>query len=153
METARRATEADVASVVDLDARARHAVAAQRGGLLLLAHDVRPFDPASIDDPDRLVVIGEIDDVPVGYAAVAVSPVDEGVRLAVVESLFVEPEAREVGVGEAIMDFVLHWSAAQGVIGIDAVALPGDRATKNFFERFGLTARAIVVHRSLTEPS
>ena len=153
METARRATEADVASVVDLDARARHAVAAQRGGLLLLAHDVRPFDPASIDDPDRLVVIGEIDDVPVGYAAVAVWPVDEGVRLAVVESLFVEPEAREVGVGEAIMDFVLHWSAAQGVIGVDAVALPGDRATKNFFERFGLTARAIVVHRSLTEPS
>ena len=32
---------------------------------------------------------------------------------------------------------------------IDALALPGNRAAKNFFERFGLTARAIVVHRSL----
>jgi len=114
---------------------------------------VRPFDPASIDDPNRLVVLGTIDDVPVGYASVGLSTVEDGVRLAVVESLFVEPEARDVGVGEAIMDFVLHWSAAQGVSGIDAVALPGDRATKNFFERFGLTARAIVVHRSLTEPS
>jgi GNAT superfamily N-acetyltransferase len=153
METARRATKADLASVVELEATARQAVAAQRGGPLLLARDVRPFDPASIDDPDRLVVLGTIDDVPVGYAAVALSTIGDGVRVAVVESLFVEPDAREVGVGEAIMDFVLHWSAAQGVSGIDAVALPGDRATKNFFERFGLTARAIVVHRSLTEPS
>ena len=33
--------------------------------------------------------------------------------------------------------------------GIDGFALPGDRETKNFFERFGLTARAILVHRSL----
>jgi hypothetical protein len=48
---------------------------------------------------------------------------------------------------------VAHASDA-GAIGIDALALPGDRATKNFFETFGLKARAIVVHRSLmaTDP-
>jgi hypothetical protein len=36
---------------------------------------------------------------------------------------------------------------------MDSLALPGDRATKNFFESFGLKARAIVVHRSLVEPT
>ena len=29
------------------------------------------------------------------------------------------------------------------------MALPGNRATKNFFERYGLTARALLVHRRL----
>ena len=48
-----------------------------------------------------------------------------------------------------MMDAVLTWCAERGSGGIDAIALPGDRATKNFFERFGLTARAIVVHRVL----
>ena len=151
MGEARPATEADVASVVALETAARQAVAAQRGGPLLLAHDVHGFDPAALTDPERLVVLGTIDDVPVGYAAVVLSALDGDQRLAVIDALFVEPEAREVGVGEAIMDVVLHWSAAQGVVGIDAVALPGDRATKNFFERFGLTARAIVVHRPLAD--
>jgi hypothetical protein len=33
------------------------------------------------------------------------------------------------------------------------MALPGNRATKNFFETFGRTARAIVVHRTLNPPA
>ena len=32
-----------------------------------------------------------------------------------------------------------------------ALAGAGERATKNFFERFGLVARAIVVHRPLDD--
>jgi len=44
---------------------------------------------------------------------------------------------------------VLDWCRAHDCRGIDAAALPGNRALKNFFERFGLTARAIVVHRAL----
>ena len=47
------------------------------------------------------------------------------------------------------MDAVLAWAGEQGCVGVDALALPGDRATKNFFETFGLVARAIVVHRDL----
>jgi GNAT superfamily N-acetyltransferase len=149
--SARRATAADAPSLTALDEAARHAVATQRGGRLLLVHDLRAFDPSSVGDPDRLVVVGTIDDVPVGYAVVGIESMGEDQALAVLEALFVEPEARDVGVGEAMMDLVLHWSAGQGVVGVDGLALPGDRATKNFFERFGLTARAIVVHRALTD--
>lgn len=43
-------------------------------------------------------------------------------------------------------------ATAAGCLGIDALALPGNRETKNFFEASGLTARAIVVHRSLGGP-
>jgi GNAT superfamily N-acetyltransferase len=149
MGSARRATSADAASLLELDVAARRLVATQRGGPLLLAHDIRPFEPDSLDDPDRLVVVGTIDGVPVGYAVAALSSVDGGATLAVLDALFVDPDAREVGVGEAMMDLVLEWCIARGAIGVDAVALPGDRATKNFFETFGLTARAIVVHRPL----
>ena len=39
----------------------------------------------------------------------------------------------------------------RGSIGIDGRALPGDRETKNFFESFGLKARQLVVHLSLTD--
>ena len=48
-----------------------------------------------------------------------------------------------------MIEAVESWARAAGCIGIDSLALPGDRATKNFFEAAGLIARAIVVHRSL----
>ena len=47
------------------------------------------------------------------------------------------------------MDLLVERARAADAVGIDALALPGDRETKNFFETFGLKARAIVVHRSL----
>ena len=64
-----------------------------------------------------------------------------------VDDIFTEEAARGVGVGEAMMDLLIAWCEEHRCTGIDAVALPGNRATKNFFERYGLTARAILVHR------
>jgi GNAT superfamily N-acetyltransferase len=148
--SARRATEADVPRLAELEADARVAVAGQRGGPLLLVHDARAFDADLVGNPGALVAVGHIDDVPVGYAVVVRETLGDGTQLGVLQALYVQPEAREVGVGEAMMDLVVEWCAERAVRGIDAVALPGDRATKNFFERFGLTARAIVVHRPLT---
>jgi GNAT superfamily N-acetyltransferase len=94
-------------------------------------------------------VVGSIDDVVVGFAHAVGERLPDGEELVVLGGLYVDPGAREVGVGEAMMDLVLEWCEERRAVGVDAVALPGDRATKNFFERFGLTARAIVVHRSL----
>jgi hypothetical protein len=44
---------------------------------------------------------------------------------------------------------LVAFCAGRGCVGIDALALPGHRAAKNFFEESGFTARAIVMHRSL----
>ena len=71
----------------------------------------------------------------------------DGRRLGVVEDVFVEEQARGIGIGEALMDPAIGWFVSLGCFGADAVALPGMRATKNFFETFGFTARLLVVHR------
>ena len=65
----------------------------------------------------------------------------------------VEPEAREVGLGEELLDAVIAWSRARGCSTLDAVALPGDRHTKNFFETFGMKARLLTVHVPLVDPA
>ena len=90
--------------------------------------------------------------VAVGYAVVRLEETGIG-RLAVVSDLFVEPDARCVGVGRALMEAVVEWATDSGCHGVDAEVLPGDRSTKNFFEAFGLVARKITVHRSLGERS
>lgn len=68
---------------------------------------------------------------------------------AIIDAIYVAPPCREIGVGAALLGRALKWARDAGCARIDAVALPGDRATKNFFETHGLTARAIIVQREL----
>ena len=75
-----------------------------------------------------------------------------GAILATIRDLYGSPDARGIGVGEAMMAVLEDRARAWGAVGLDGIVLPGDRQSKNFFETFGLTARAILVHRSLEEP-
>ena len=153
-EAARAAVADDVGRLAELARAAIEELRVTKGGAVWARRDARP-EPvddslaAAIADPDQHVVAGTIDDVIVGYAAVRTEVLRDSGRLAVLDDLYVEPEARGVAVGEALMDAVLVWCRDRGCIGVDSLALPGNRATKNFFERFGLVARAIVVHRRL----
>lgn len=103
----------------------------------------------SLDAEDRRFWMANLDGASVGFAAARLRRLTDGSLLADIEALYVLPEARGVGLGEALMEAVLAWAAAAGAAAVDSVALPGDRVTKNFFERFGLTARALQVHRRL----
>lgn len=155
-----RARPAVVDDVVVLARLAEQAVAEQigeRGGSVWAHRETRPLPAdeslrAALDDPDQLVVAGTIDEVVVGYGVVTVEALRDGRRLGVVSDLFVEPEARGVGVGEVLIELILGWCEGQGCSGVDALALPGNRQTKNFFETFGFTARALIVHRALAPP-
>lgn len=152
MESIRPAGPDDRDLVAAMARDARADARTKRGGALLVDEGLRqePLGTTLLTgDPDELVVLGLIDDVPVGYALVHVRDLPSGDRLGVVEELYVDPEARAVSVGEAMMDELVAFCRAAGAVGIDALALPGDRSTKNFFETFGLVARAIIVHRSL----
>jgi len=42
----------------------------------------------------------------------------------------------------------LGWLRDEGCAGVDGVALPGDRAAKQFFESAGLKARLLTMHRA-----
>lgn len=153
-ETARPATRNDLAVVVELAQEAVAELTPHRGGAVWSRREARrrPVGEgiaAQIDEPEVHVVVGTIDDVVVGYGVSVPETLHDGARLRVVTDLYVLPEARGVGVGEAMMDHLVDAARAEGAVGIDSLALPGDRDTKNFFETFGLTARAIVVHRRL----
>ena len=154
IETARPAGEDDVPRIAELVEEAIAELVPTRGGELWAAREARAV-PAheslakAVADPRQLLLAGEIDGVVVGYAAVRLEELRTGETLGVVDDIFVEPPARGVAVGELLMDAALAWCEEQGCIGVDSYALPGNRDTKNFFERFGLTARAIIVHRRL----
>ncbi len=125
----------------------------QRGGPVWSIREARHGGSRSItiDAPEgpSALWVGEYAGAIVGFASVEAETLADGRLLGVVRELYVLPDAREVGVGEVMMDAIVAWCSARGCIGVDALALPGDRSTKNFFETFGLVARAIVVHRSL----
>jgi GNAT superfamily N-acetyltransferase len=100
----------------------------------------------ALEDGSACVLVGTLDDVVVGFASAGAERLRDGTTLAVIGDLYVEPEAWGVGVGEALMDSLLAWASERGCQGVDATALPGDRATKNFFEGSGFTARLLVMH-------
>ena len=152
--SARDATGADRDVVADLATLAIEELTPHRGGALWRRESARPIPTtpsveADLADDRACVVVGTIDDVPVGYAVARLAELRDGSTLGRITDLFTLEGARGVGVGEAMMDAVIAWSRSNDCFGVDSVALPGDRHTKNFFESFGLVARALVVHRSL----
>lgn len=154
MEAARPATPEDLARVAELLRDERAELVAMRGGAIWAAREARPDSltnelDALLADEDRCVTVGTIDGVVIGIGIAEIEHLRDGTRLARLTDLFVDPEARAIGVGEAIVETVIAFAAAHGCIGIDALALPGHRAAKNFFEDQGFTARALVMHRTL----
>jgi ribosomal protein S18 acetylase RimI-like enzyme len=157
VESCRRATPDDVGEIVRLAETLRAELGSMRGGALWLAREARP-EPldasygALFDRDDALVVVGAIDTSIVGFGVVEVETLRTGEQLASITELFVETGARSVGVGEAMARVLIEFCEQRRCIGIDTRALPGHRATKNFFEEQGFTARALVMHHSLLEP-
>lgn len=153
-EGCRPAAPEDAPRLAELVAAAVAELGANRGGAVWVRHGARrpPFEPAlrhELASPLHHLLVGTLDGVVMGYGAVRVETLADGGRLGVVTDLYTEPGCRELGIGEVTMQAMVDWCAAQGCFGVDSLALPGDRHTKNFFEAFGLVARAIVVHRAL----
>ena len=154
-EAARTAVEADIPDVVELASAATDEKVGQKGGVLWARREGRPAPPeaalrSALESPDQEVAVGTLDGVVVGYGVVRIETLRDGGLLGVIDDIYVDPAARAVGVGETLMNHLIDWCRARGCFGVDSLALPGDRATKNFFESFGLVARAIVVHKPFT---
>jgi ribosomal protein S18 acetylase RimI-like enzyme len=154
VESARPATAEDIPRVVELAGLMRAELAGMRGGRLWLERDAWPepledaYDTLLARD-EALLLLGAYDGAVVGFAAVVVEQLRSGARLGVITDLFVEAEAREVGVGEVLADELVAHCTALGCVGVDATALPGHRAAKNFFEAHGFTARALAMHHRI----
>ena len=100
MEGVRPATDDDLGRLAELARAAIAELTPMKGGVVWAAREARP-EPledslkASLADDDTHVILGTIDDVPIGYAAVHVEVLNDGSRLGVVD----EPMF-ETGIGD-----------------------------------------------------
>jgi len=154
MESVRDATLADLDSLVEFAGELSAELGPMRGGALWVRRDqraepLRDAFGALLADTEAEVLIGCVDSAAVGFAVMVVERLRGGGSLARITELHVLPGARGIGVGEAMVAELLDRAAIRGCIGVDAPALPGHRAAKNFFEEQGFTARLLTMHRPL----
>ena len=150
-EACRPAAPADVPWIAALARAVIDELAPMRGGAVWKAREARqePIEEgleALLDDPGARMVVGTIDGVICGYAVVHLEHLADGSVLGVIDDIFVEEGARQIGLGELMIGDLMAWCEERKCIGMDAMALPGHRATKIFFEESGLTARQLVMH-------
>ena len=150
-EGCRAASTTDLPRIAELNRAVIEELSPMRGGAVWKAREARP-EPledglaALLDNADARVLVATIDGTIVGYAVVRLEYLADGSILGVIDDIFVEEGARQVGLGELMIDDLMTWCEERKCVGMDAMALPGHRATKNFFEESGFTARQLVMH-------
>lgn len=141
-QTVRPLEIGDTDEVAALEAMARTVLLEHRGGPALLAEQPAVGDWAVLlADPTQHAWVALIDDVPVGYLQCTIA----AGGAAEVLQVFVHPEARELGFGDWLLEAALQAARDAGSTVLEGTALPGDRDTKNLYERAGIKARKITV--------
>lgn len=147
------ATARDLATIADLYRGLAAEMAALRPMWPLadgLAEPALATLEALLGDRSWHLYVGSLDDVIVGFLIGCDEPLLPQAGGAVVGSIrfiYTHPDAREVGVGEALVARFLGDAAGRGIDRFDAHVSPGHREAKNFFESHGFKARSIVMHR------
>lgn len=141
----------DIERITFLDDALRHAVSTQRGGEAWLTEH-----PSIVEfgvDPALRIFVAKYDGQIMGFLCAFEREIRLRGKVFIVDRVFVDPLAREIGCGDGLLEAAIHHAQNHGCSAIEGIALPGDRETKNLFERAGITARKIVVSKSLSGPS
>jgi len=148
----RSAVPADIEVLAALERIARDVMREQRGGRRRLEECPAVGDRwgSWIAETDRAVVVAGLDEAVFAWLSIRAPDID---GVAVIDSVYVEEGARELGLGDDLVSWALAWARDRQATSVESWALPGDRETKNLFERNGLTARLITVSRSLSGPA
>ena len=150
MELARPARDEDHPACRRLLGDLLSGASALRGGPTLVGEANPESLLARWTAPGARLLVGEFDGVVVGVLGVTASaPAADGDRRGLVEGCYVERDARGVGVGSSLLSAAVAWCKAEGCREVDALALPGDRATKQRLEAEGFTARLLTLSRRL----
>jgi GNAT superfamily N-acetyltransferase len=119
-----------------------------RGGPALVGEATAEslFARWTVAGEDARLWVGEYEGAVVGVLGATVA---EGAKRCVclIECCYVEAGARGVGVGSTLIETARAWATSRGCTDVDALALPGDRATKQRLEEAGFTARLLTLSR------
>ena len=143
---ARSATESDGEVLELLETEARSGLDHFRGGTRLaddMDLDGTEWSIYLADDSIKIFVAGT-NEVVMGYLLARVGKAKSG-AIATIERVFVTKDARNFGIGDALVTAIIDWAKSVSLVALDGLALPGDRETKNLYERSGLVARLITV--------
>lgn len=147
----RKAIESDCEFLKLLEQEARANLDHFRGGSRL-AEEVRVVGdnwPKQILEASTVVLVAGVDSVVMGFI-IARRGVSDSRKFSTIEQVFVTHDARNIGIGDALVAAIIAWARSEAMVALDALALPGDRETKNLFERSGLVARLIVATTDLS---
>lgn len=111
--------------------------------------DIEQHLEARLNGNDRLTLLAAFDGVSAGCALAELRTLRDGRRICHLSDLYIAPEFRGIGVGEAVLEHVMSWALDHVAIAVESTALPGARETKNFFENHGFKARSLLLSRSL----
>jgi GNAT superfamily N-acetyltransferase len=95
--------------------------------------------------------VGTVDEHIVGFLRCVFDEVPQHGLVCSVERVYVTEQARELGFGDALLRQAIKQATNLGCVAIEGNALPGDRETKNLYERAGIVARKIIVSRRLNQ--
>lgn len=146
----RRAIHADCDALRLLEVEMREQLTKFRGGERLAAElsFVGNDWAARIDSDNWMVFVAGFDEVQLGYLCLDLATAKE---VPLIASVYVTAEVRQLGLGDALVSAAIEACSDLGAVAVDALALPGDRQTKNLFERSGLTARLLIASKRLAE--
>lgn len=142
----RKAQSFDRSAVLALEQQCVRESQSFRGSAQLL--EEAPFIGNDFDEvlgnTGRLVLVVESSGDLCGFADMEISE-----SVAMVRRVYISEATRELGAGATLIDELRIHAKASGCIRIDAYALPGDRLTKNLFERAGMKARLLIASSDL----
>jgi len=136
--------DSDVQQLRLLEREARAAASEVRGG----PRWIEEHPAVGERWPDRCarstVLVAHIEAVLVGYLVLDIDG-----DVARVDQVWVTPQARELGFGDELLAEAMRRGRTVGARLIEGEALPGDRMTKNLYERAGIVARLIITSKPL----
>tara|TARA_B100000686_G_scaffold270903_1_gene287410 strand:- start:245 stop:709 length:465 start_codon:yes stop_codon:yes gene_type:complete len=152
-DSARLAVDEDLSSFMHLHSLSRLGIEGHKGSDLWIER--KSLNSKSEDLFTQLLsnerygcILGLYENCPFGFLIAELTEL-YGKTSVDIHEVFVEADARKVGIGESMMECLIEWAKERSAKSITSRALPGDRELKNYFERYKLTARLIEVERIL----
>lgn len=139
-----RIAEARLDDLAELRLLAIAEVVGRRGGLRLV-QEFEECSKKSSSNLETIQLLAYFEGVAVGYAIASKSESTVSNYWVIVE-LFVALDFRRLGVGSVLFESIL--AELDGRM-LEVTVLPGDIATKNFYETYGFRARALVLERKV----